>query len=196
MKPGNSAYKIQPPVCLRIVRIDVTRFIYKQRFFQLILSGLNLSWIELSMLLKCCLIYISIIIRRNFFYLVYLSLCLSHASNYVEIIWSFLYFHYGYRSSHRRCSIRKCVLRNFAKFAGKYMCQSLFFNKVAVFRVATFFKKRLWHRCFPVNFVRFLRAPFLHPRATASTVNHAISLKQTYFFFCTFLEICLTIFRW
>ena len=24
-----------------------------------------------------------------------------------------------------------------------------------------FIKKRLWHRCFPVNFVKFLRAPFL-----------------------------------
>ena len=26
---------------------------------------------------------------------------------------------------------------------------------------ATLFKKRLWHRCFPVNFVKFLRTPFL-----------------------------------
>ena len=26
---------------------------------------------------------------------------------------------------------------------------------------ATFFKKRLWCRCFPVNFVKFLRTPFL-----------------------------------
>ena len=26
---------------------------------------------------------------------------------------------------------------------------------------ATLLKKRLWHRCFPVNFVKFLRAPFL-----------------------------------
>ena len=26
---------------------------------------------------------------------------------------------------------------------------------------ATLLKKRLWHRCFPVNFVKFLRTPFL-----------------------------------
>ena len=32
------------------------------------------------------------------------------------------------RSSHRRCSINKGVLRNFAKFTGKHLCQSLFFN--------------------------------------------------------------------
>ena len=35
------------------------------------------------------------------------------------------------RSSHRRCSVRKCVLRNFAKFIGKHLRQSLYFNKVA-----------------------------------------------------------------
>ena len=26
---------------------------------------------------------------------------------------------------------------------------------------ATLLKKRLWHRCFPVNFVKFLRTPFI-----------------------------------
>ena len=35
------------------------------------------------------------------------------------------------RSSHRRCSVRKGVLRNFSKFTGKHMCKSLSFNKVA-----------------------------------------------------------------
>ena len=29
---------------------------------------------------------------------------------------------------------------------------------------ATLLKKRLWHRCFPVNFVKFLRTPFLTER--------------------------------
>ena len=31
----------------------------------------------------------------------------------------------------QRCSIKKSVLRNFAKFTGKHLRQSLFFNKVA-----------------------------------------------------------------
>ena len=35
------------------------------------------------------------------------------------------------RSSHQRCSIKKGVLKNFAKFTGKCLCQGLFFNKVA-----------------------------------------------------------------
>ena len=28
-------------------------------------------------------------------------------------------------------------------------------------RSATLLKKRLWHRCFPVNFAKFLRTPLL-----------------------------------
>ena len=39
------------------------------------------------------------------------------------------------KSSHRRWSVRKCVRRNFAKFTGKHLYQSLFFNKVTGLRV-------------------------------------------------------------
>ena len=35
------------------------------------------------------------------------------------------------RSNHQSCSVRKGVLRNFTKFTGKHMYQSLFFNKAA-----------------------------------------------------------------
>ena len=62
------------------------------------------------------------------------------------------------RSRDQRCSVREGVLRNFAKFTGKYLFQSLFFNNVAC--TATLLKKRLWHRCFPVNFAKSLRTPF------------------------------------
>ena len=65
------------------------------------------------------------------------------------------------RGSHRRCSVKKGVLRNFSKLTGRYLCQSLFFNKVAGFRPATLLKKRLWCRCFPVNFEKFLRTDLL-----------------------------------
>ena len=65
------------------------------------------------------------------------------------------------RSSHRGCSLRKGALRNFAKFTGKQLCPSLFFNKVAGLRPATLLESRLWHRCFPVNFAKFLRTAFL-----------------------------------
>ena len=65
------------------------------------------------------------------------------------------------RSSHQRCSIKKGVLRNFRELIGKHLCQSPFLNKVSGIRPATLFKKGLWHRGFPVNFVKFLRTPFL-----------------------------------
>ena len=61
----------------------------------------------------------------------------------------------------RRCSVKKGVLKNFAKFTGKHLCSSLFLNKVAGLRPVTLFKKRLWHRCFPVNFAKFLGTPLL-----------------------------------
>ena len=56
--------------------------------------------------------------------------------------------------------MKKGDLRNFAKFTGKLLCQSLFINKVVGLKPATLLKKRLWHRCFPVNFAKFLRTPF------------------------------------
>ena len=56
---------------------------------------------------------------------------------------------------------KKGVLKNLIKFTGKHLCQSLFLNKVAGHRPANLLKKRLRHRCFPVNFIKFLRTPFL-----------------------------------
>ena len=67
----------------------------------------------------------------------------------------------GSRSSRPDVFSKKVVLRNFTKFTGKHLCQSLFFNKIAGVRPATLLKNRLWHRCFPMNFVKFLRTPFL-----------------------------------
>ena len=37
----------------------------------------------------------------------------------------------NYRSSRPEVFCKKGALRNFAKFTGKYLCQNLFFNKVA-----------------------------------------------------------------
>ena len=56
-----------------------------------------------------------------------------------------------FRSNHRRCSVRKGNLRNFTKFTGKRLCH----------RPASLLKKRLWHKCFPVNFAKFLKTRFL-----------------------------------
>ena len=58
--------------------------------------------------------------------------------------------------------MKKGVLKNYTKFTGKHLRQSLIFNKVEGLRPATLLKKRLSHRCFPVNFAKFLRTPFLN----------------------------------
>ena len=57
---------------------------------------------------------------------------------------------------------KKGALRNFTKFTGKLLCQSLFFNKVAGLRRATLLEKRPWHKCFSVNFVKLLKNTFFH----------------------------------
>ena len=80
------------------------------------------------------------------------------------------------RSSHRRCSVRKGVLRNFAKFTGKHPCQRLFFNRVGGLKPATLFKKRLWRRCFLVNFAKFLTTPFLQNTSGRLLLNQ-VSLE-------------------
>ena len=41
-----------------------------------------------------------------------------------------------YRNSHRRCSVKESVLRNFAKFTGKHLRQRHLFNKVAELRLS------------------------------------------------------------
>ena len=58
-----------------------------------------------------------------------------------------------FRSSHSELLFRKKFQINFEKFTGKHLCQS----------PATLLKKKLWYRCFPVNFAIFLRILlFLH----------------------------------
>ena len=59
-----------------------------------------------------------------------------------------------------RCSVKNVFWKFREIHTRKHLCQSLFFNKVAGLRSATLFKKRLWHKCFPVNFAKFLRTFF------------------------------------
>ena len=63
------------------------------------------------------------------------------------------------KSSRPEVFCKKGVLKIFTKFTEKHLGEDLFFNKGL--RPATLLKKRLWHKCFPVNFVKFLRPLFL-----------------------------------
>ena len=57
-------------------------------------------------------------------------------------------------SNHRRYSVKIGVLTNFAKFTGKHLCQSLFFNKVAdLSPVLRNFQEHLIYRTLPDDFL-------------------------------------------
>ena len=63
------------------------------------------------------------------------------------------------KRSRREVFCKKGALRNLAKFTGKHLSQVLFFH--LFLRPATLLKKRLWQRCFAVNFTKFLGTPIL-----------------------------------
>ena len=97
------------------------------------------------------------------------------------------------RSSHQKCSVRKGVLRNFTTFTGKHLCQSLFFNKVTGLWTAFLLKKRLWHRCSPVNFAKFLRTAFLQNTSRRLLLDHLrlLLICVNVFSFLTFSPKCV-----
>ena len=73
---------------------------------------------------------------------------------------SHLQLMYVFRSSRPEVFCKKGALRNFPKFTGKYLCQSLFFKKVAGLMTATFLKKGLWHKCVPASFLKISKNTF------------------------------------
>ena len=76
------------------------------------------------------------------------------------------------RSSHRRRSIEKGVLKNFAKFTGKRLCQSLFLIKLQA-SVYNFFKKETLAQIFSCEFCETFKSIIFteHLRATASETS-------------------------
>ena len=56
---------------------------------------------------------------------------------------------------------KTCVLKHFTILTGKHLYWSLFLIKLQDWRLVFSLKKRLQHRCFPINIPRFLKAAFL-----------------------------------
>ena len=75
-------------------------------------------------------------------------------------------------TSHQKCSMKKGVFRNFTKFTGKHLFQSLFF--FTGLRPVTLFKKRLWHSCLSVDFPKFLRTHFLQNSSGGLFLHHTL----------------------
>ena len=82
---------------------------------------------------------------------------------------------------------KESVLKQFHKIQRKTPCWSLFFNKVLALRPATLLKKRLQQRCFPVNFVKFLRTPFLQNTSQQLPLfvvnsSHSFNLQRSFIY--------------
>ena len=77
----------------------------------------------------------------------------------------------GSRSSRPEVFCKKFVLKNFTKIHRKTPVPESFFNKIAGLKPATLLKKRLWHRCFPVNFVKYLITPITYYRTPPVTAS-------------------------
>ena len=80
---------------------------------------------------------------------------------------------------------KKGVLRNFTKFTGKHLYQSLIFNKVACVRPATLIKKRLWHKCFPVNFAKTSKNTFSYRTPAVAPSENVLNLFLIFYPFQT-----------
>ena len=86
------------------------------------------------------------------------------------------------RSSHRRYSTKKSVLRNFAKCTGKHLWQSLFFNKVAGLRLRTPFLQNTSGWLLLVFSVRSFVTRFRLPSSLSSESDSLSSVSViTYF---------------
>ena len=67
------------------------------------------------------------------------------------------------RSRHRRCSVKKVFLE-IVQNSQENTCVGVSFLiklQASGLRPATLLKKRVWRKCFPVNFAKFLGIPFL-----------------------------------
>ena len=80
---------------------------------------------------------------------------------------------YGFSQGEKQtleCSVRKGVLGNFAKFAGKHLCQSFLFNKIAGLKFATSVKKEALAQVFSCEFYEIFKNTFFKARTVASVL--------------------------
>ena len=84
----------------------------------------------------------------------------------------------------RRCSVKKMLLEIFQDSQENTCARDSFFNKVAGLSPATLLKKSLWHRCFPVNFAKFLRTHFFTEHLRWLLLNElSVGLGRWWFHF-------------
>ena len=93
----------------------------------------------------------------------------------------------------------KDVLRNFAKFTGKHLCQRLFLNKVAGLRakVCNFIKKKSLAQVFSCEFCEISKNTFFHrtPLVAASERCRSFSYFLLQVFFSQFCYTLILIYK-
>ena len=93
------------------------------------------------------------------------------------------------RSSHRRCSIKKVFLEISQNLQENTCARVSFLIKLQAWPT-TLLKKRLWQRCFPVNFVKFLRRPFFTEHLRWLLLKTLLRIfEQTNFFISIMLTV-------
>ena len=83
------------------------------------------------------------------------------------------------RSSHWRCSVGKVFLK-ILQISQENTCVGMLLTKF----VKSFIKKRLQHRCFPVNFAKFLRTHFFNELLWGLLLKVFSSYINKCFHFC------------
>ena len=101
--------------------------------------------------------YFSLLQSLHFLWLVG-QLCSLFFRSSVTVI---IFFISGLRSSHRRCSVKKAFLEISQNSQENTCARASFLIKLQV-APATLLKKKLWDRCFPVNYAKFLRTSFFY----------------------------------
>ena len=77
---------------------------------------------------------------------------------------------------------KKGVLKKFHKIHLKTPVLESYFNGVSGLKAVTLLKKRLQHRCFQVNFMKFLRTPFLQ---NTSVICLTVSFHKEVLYICS-----------
>ena len=85
-----------------------------------------------------------------------------------------------YRSSRRRCSVEKVVLKNFALFTRKHLCWNHFLIRLSAFRPAT-----LWKRDSNLNITNVLRTPILKNICERLLLNVMLIVQYSYYHLVT-----------
>ena len=96
----------------------------------------------------------------------------------------------------RRCSLKE-VLLEISQNSQENSCTKVSF--LIKLQASTLLKIRLWHRCFPVNFAKFLRAAFLTeylwwllPNIPLKMFDSVLNMPLNFINLSSYLRSCLT----